>query len=77
MSDLEPYEGEYPGAQEDAEAAARGLVDRAGGYLTSRQALAVLRVAIESIESLAHEVEALRERVQGLEHHAAGLTGED
>lgn len=66
-SRLPSYEGDYPASQEDAEAAARRLVEAADGRLTSRQALAVLRVAVDAIEALAKQVESLSVRIQDLE----------
>lgn len=64
---LPPYAGEFPDQQETAEESVRRLVERADGRLTSRQALAVLRVCVEEmallqaqIGGLQHEIEDLR-----------------
>lgn len=67
MTRLPPYEGDYSEAQGTAEATTRALVEAADGRLVSRQALAVLRVAVDAIELLAQQVESLSVRVQDLE----------
>lgn len=66
-SRLQPYRGSFPTEQENAERHVHALVEAADGRLTSRQALAVLRVAIDGIEQLAQQVEALTARIQDLE----------
>lgn len=64
---LPPYAGEFPDQQETAEECVRRLVEKADGRLTSRQALAVLRVLVDELAlmqaqlgGLQHEIEDLR-----------------
>lgn len=66
---LSPYVGEFPDQQEWAEDEVRSLVEGADGRLTSRQALAVLRVCID-------EINLLRGRVEGLSYEVDDLRGE-